>query len=303
MKKTLNSFYLPVKFRSGEGAVRECAGEIAPLGSRCFVLTGGNSAKACGALDDLLSTLEALGIACRVFGGIENNPTVASCIDAGREAARCGADCVAGLGGGSVLDAAKAAAVIAACPEGGEEYLYSKNWPAALLPILLVGTTAGTGSEVTAVSVLTDSSGRKKSVTDPRIFASLAIGDPRYTATMPRRLTLTTAVDALSHCVESYFSKKGSAISRALALSGIKLIMPPLKRIAEGGEPDAADREALYDGSIFGGMAISVTGTCFPHNVGYYLTEKNGVPHGFACAFFLPEFISHSSEAEPGLAA
>ena len=302
MINTYSSFYMPARVRIGEGAVASCAGEIASLGRRCLILTGGASAERCGALGDLERTLSEQGIAFSVFEGIKNNPPLESCIVAGLAAADFGADFIAGVGGGSVLDAAKAAAIAAANPGADEAYLYSKKWEHNPLPILLVGTTAGTGSEVTAVSVLTDSHGRKKSINDPRIFASLSIGDPRYTASMPRTLTLTTAVDALSHCLESYFSRKGNLFSHDFATRGINLILPSLEKIAYGGEPDAFDRARLYEGSIFGGLAISVTGTCFPHNVGYYLTEKYGVPHGFACAFFLPEYCRHSAEVEQGLA-
>ncbi len=287
----MNVFYMPAKLRTGEGAVRECADEIASFGSKCLIVTGKSSAKLSGALDDIVSALDSRGVAYSVFDRIGNNPSVPSVIEAGRTAAESGADFIIGAGGGSALDAAKAAAVIAANPSYGEAELYSKKWEKAPLPVVLVGTTAGTGSEVTSVSVLTNSKGLKKSVNDPRIFASLSIGDPKYTYTMSRTLTLTTAVDALSHCLESRFSKKSGVWSRDFAARGAKIILPVLEKTARGEMPDNADRETLYEGSIFGGLAISVTGTCFPHNVGYYLTENFGVPHGFACAFFLDDFI------------
>ena len=113
---------------------------------------------------------------------------------------------------------------------------------------------------------------------------------------MPLEVTASTGVDALAHCLESYFHKKANEISRAFALRGIELLLPPLRRVAEGELPDLHGREILYDASILGGMAISVTGTCMPHNLGYYLTEAYNIPHGFACAAFLPALLRHAAD-------
>ena len=181
---------------------------------------------------------------------------------------------VVGIGGGSALDAAKAAAVFAANPGLDEEGFYRKAWENSPLPLLLVGTTAGTGSEVTKVSVLTDSRGRKHSIHDDRLFAAASFGDPKYTAALPRAITLSTGIDVLCHCAESWFNRNADELSRA----------------------------ALYDASLLGGLAICETGTCFPHNVGYYLTETRKVPHGFASACFLPALLDITQVKAPACA-
>ena len=291
--------YMPVRMFSGDGAVRKNAGLFAGFGARCALVTGKHSAEKSGALADVSEVLEQGGVAFCIFDGIGPNPAVSACADAGQAARAFGAKFVVGIGGGSALDAAKAAAVFAANPVLDEERFYQKHWENPPLPILLVGTTAGTGSEVTRVSVLTDSRGRKHSIHDDRLFAAAAFGDPNYTASLPRTVTLSTGIDVLSHCAESYFNRNADEVSRAFAVRGIRLLYAPLLGAAEGAVPGPDSRAALYDASILGGLAICGTGTCFPHNVGYYLTENYGVPHGFASARFLPALLGLVREKDP----
>ncbi len=294
--------YMPTKLLIGEGSVRQGAGELRRLGRACLIVTSRRAARLCGALKDAEEALASQGIAFRLFEEIEQNPSVAHCIAAGKAAADLGADFILGIGGGSPMDAAKAIAVFAANPALDEEAFYAKAWPQSPLPIALMGTTAGTGSEVTMVSVLTDGRGRKHSIHDERLYARVAFGDARYLDAMPEGVRLSTGIDALSHCVESYFSKKADAFSRAYALEGIRTALAPLKRLAQGGA-DRDDLHAMYLSSIYGGLAINVTGTCFPHNVGYYLTERFHVPHGAASAAFLGDLLAFEKCACPALYA
>ena len=284
-------FYMPVKLYTGEGCLAEHGEEIAKYGKRFLILTGRSSASRSGALQCLLSALGSFGGEYLLYDRIGANPPVSACAEAGRAGAAFGADAVIGVGGGSPLDAAKAAAVFLANPGIGEDELYSRAWPSEPAPVILVGTTAGTGSEVTSVSVLTDSKGRKHSIRDDAVYASLAFGDPSFTYSMPRALTLSTGIDAVAHCVESWFSKKATDLSRAASASGIWKITGPLSAAAAGKELSPAERSDIYSGSLLGGIAISVTGTCFPHNVGYYLTETRGLPHGLACAVFMEDLL------------
>ncbi len=284
-------YHMPVRTFTGDGAVFKNAALFAGFGVRCAVVTGRNAAVKSGAMADVSAALKANGISYCVYGEIEQNPSVGSCICAGRAANAFGASFVIGIGGGSALDAAKAAAVFAANPDLDEDRFYRKEWANAPLPILLVGTTAGTGSEVTKVAVLTDSRGRKHSIHDERLFAAAAFGDPKYMEELPLPITLSTGIDVLSHCAESYFNRNADEISRAFAIRGIRLLAAPLLAAAEGRELGYAQREALYDASILGGLAICGTGTCFPHTVGYYLTENYQIPHGFASARFLPALL------------
>lgn len=294
---------MPAKLFTGKGCIAAHRDDIAALGGKCVILTGRTSARKCGALDDIEDLLGSCGIQSVLFDEVGSNPSVETCAAAGRLAAGEGASFLIGAGGGSAQDAAKAASVFAANPQLTEDDFYAKKWDNAPLPVVLVGTTAGTGSEVTDVSVLTDSKHRKHSIHDPRLYSRLSFGDPTYTMSLPDSITLSTGIDILAHCAESYFSKKATAVSRATAVKGIRMLYAPLLAAAEGAQLSYGQREALYEASILGGLSINVTGTCFPHNVGYYLTERFGLPHGFACAVFFPDLAGYVKESLPELMA
>ena len=294
-------FYMPSRLVTGEACVQKNGSRLAALGRRCLIVTSGSGARRSGALRDVEDTLEQQGIVFALFDGITPNPALSDCLAGGRAAADFGADFVLGIGGGSALDASKAAAVFAANPDMGEGKFYSACWQNAPLPIVLVGTTAGTGSEVTSVSVLTDSAGRKHSIHDPRLYAALALGDARYTLSLPRSVTLSTGIDAVAHCVESAFSRKADRLSRLFSAQGVRLAFPALTAAAAGEELSLQQREQLYEASLLGGLAINRTGTVFPHNVGYYLTERYHIPHGFASAYLMADLLNHMDRTAPEL--
>ena len=287
-------FYMPVKLFTGIGCIASHVNDLCTLGRKCLIVTGRNSALKSGALDDVTSACDTACIQYVIFNGITENPSVTSCMEAGIFASKEKVDFIVGIGGGSPLDAAKAVSVFAANPELDEKAFYNKEWSISPLPIVLVGTTAGTGSEVTDVSVLTDSVGRKHSIHDPRMFASISFGNPLYTVSLPNAVTASSGIDVIAHCTESYFSKKANELSRAFSVRGVSRAWKPLEKLASGQELSLEDRTALYEASILGGLAICITGTCFPHNVGYYLTENYQVPHGIACAFFLSDLLDHA---------
>ena len=299
----LNSF-MPTKLVTGAGCVRASAKELAKLGRVCLIVTGKTSAKACGALADVTAALEENGQKWSLFDEIGPNPKLTDCMTAARKAITAGADFVVGIGGGSALDAAKCIAVLAANPGMTQAQLYAFDWANQPLKIAAVGTTAGTGSEVTKVSVITTPDGRKKSFHHEAIFPALALGDPSYTMSASPMLTRSTMVDALAHCAESFFSRAANHISRCYAVEGIRLLLPVFRMMAETGceTLDYDAREQLYCASVYGGLAINVTGTCFPHTMGYLLTETYGIPHGTACAVFQKDFYEYNKAVVPGLA-
>ena len=300
----LNSF-MPVKLITGPGCVRSGAKELKKLGTACLIVTGRTSAKVCGALQDVTDTLDSNGQRWALFDEIGQNPRLTDCMAAAEKAIAAGADFILGIGGGSVLDAAKCIAVLSANPGMTQAQLYAFDWPNAPLKTVAVGTTAGTGSEVTKVSVITTPDGRKKSFHHEAIFPALSLGDPGYTMSLPPMVTRATMVDVLAHCAESYFSRSANHISQCYAVEGIRLLLPVFRTMAEQGcdNLDYATREALYCASIYGGLALNVTGTCVPHTMGYLLTESFGIPHGTACAVFQKEFYEYNKSVVPELAA
>ena len=297
--------FMPVKLVTGAGCVRESAKELAKLGKVCLIVTGKNSAKVSGALQDVTDTLDSNGQKWLLFDEIGQNPKLTDCMRAAEKAIVAGADFVLGIGGGSALDAAKCIAVLSANPGLTQAQLYAFDWANVPLKIVAVGTTAGTGSEVTKVSVITTPDGRKKSFHHEAIFPTLALGDPNYTMVLPAMVTRATMIDVLAHCAESFFSRAANHISRMFAVEGIRLLLPVFRMMAENGcdNLDYATREKLYCASIYGGLAINVTGTCFPHTMGYLLTEAFGIPHGTACAVFQKDFFEYNKAVVPELAA
>ena len=294
--------YMPVKIFSGDAALADAGADIAALGKKCLIVTGGSAAKKSGALDDGVRLLSERGIGYRIFDGIGQNPLTTDCRAAGHEAIAFGADFLIGIGGGSPLDAVKAAALYAANPDVSADGVYAAlptlNKP---LPTVLVGTTAGTGSEVTGVSVLTHSeTGRKKSISGPLCYGAVAVCDPKYTRSAPRSVTVSCALDAFAHAAESFFSLKANDLSLLYAERALRVLWKELCALnASDAPPDDAARERLYYGSVYAGLAINITGTLFPHTVGYVLTEKYGVPHGRACTAFFRALYEKCEAVRP----
>lgn len=296
--------YMPTKLITGAGCVGKHAQALEKLGKIVLIVTGKTSAKASGALRDVTDALAHNGQSWVLFDGIGQNPKLTDCMVAAEKAIEAGAEFVLGIGGGSALDAAKCIAVLAGNPGLTQAQLYSFDWANLPLPIVAVGTTAGTGSEVTKVSVITTPDGRKKSFHHEAIFPVLAFGDPTYTMSVSESVTRATMVDVLAHCAESFFSRSANHMSQCYAVEGIRTLLPVFRTMATKGchDLDYATREALYCASIYGGLAINVTGTCFPHTMGYLLTETFGIPHGTACAVFQKDFLAYNKTVVPALA-
>ncbi len=293
-----NMFSNPVRIISGSGCVRDFSG-YADFGKKCLIVCGRSSARLSGALDDLLGALSRAGIKAEIFDKTEANPTVETCHAAGALARETGAEFIVGIGGGSPLDASKAAAVFAANPHLSPEELYDGEKKNAPLPILAIPTTTGTGSEVTPYSVLTlHSISNKKTLVSDDIYPKVAFLDAAYTVTLPQSIMAETAADALSHAVEGYFAKAANPISDALAEKAMIYVGRGLRALGDG-RLDSALRERLLLGSTLAGMVISVTGTSFVHSSGYPLTYFEGIPHGEANAYFLADFVAYMSEVAP----
>lgn len=295
------NFYMPTRIIAENGSVTKNSALFANYGKKCLIVTGKSSAKLCGALDDVISALDSNNITYKIFDKVTQNPLIETCIEGGKAAREFGAKFVVGIGGGSPLDAAKAMAVFAT-NDIDENGLYSSKWENAPLPTIAVGTTAGTGSEVTQIGVITDSDGRKRSFRADISFPVIAFGDTNYTKCMPDKVMRSTAIDALSHCIESYFSSNSTDVSRAYATLGAKNIVKVFKEMVDGKELDNDMRTLVYEGSLHGGVAISITGTSFCHALGYFLSEDHGVAHGTACGLYLPEFVRYNTENAKELA-
>jgi alcohol dehydrogenase class IV len=291
------NFNMPTRVISGEGCVKNY--NFASWGRKCFIITGKTGARASGVLDDLEKVLTNQCVDYFIYDSIEQNPSVDTCFEAGALANEFGATFMLGVGGGSAMDAAKAASVFATNPHLDKMSLFSATGIKTPLPNILIGTTAGTGSEVTPVAVLNVNNGEvwvKKSFRSTLIYAKVALCDPEYTMSMSWEQTANTALDTICHAVESLYSMKAGSFEILYATEAVKvayeaLIKAHWKAVIEKRTIEFEQREKLLYASIMGGMAINGTGTCFPHTLGYALTTIKGVPHGKACALFLGEFV------------
>lgn len=295
------SLDIPVRIISGRGCIGANRNALR-LGKNAAIVCGKHGAAFSGALGDVTSALDALGMKYEIFDGALPNPPLTSAYDIGCRAAACHADLVIGIGGGSAMDTAKAVAAFAANPGIAPEELYT---PAALtaepLPLVLVPTTAGTGSEANPYSVLTLPDGRhKKTYAGRGAWARVAFVDPAYTASMGRNGTISTALDAMAHAMESYLSPKSDALSRMLALYAGRAIWDVISEYPDSYTDEM--RDALAYASCAAGAAISITGTGFPHPLGYSLTLLDGIPHGRACAVFHGDYIEYNQKTPEGAA-
>lgn len=302
------SAHKPVKMITGKNCIAEHGEQIAALGTKAYVVTGKRSADACGAMRDIAAVLENAGIPFVRMNRVPENPPASVCHEAGAECRNAGCDFVIAIGGGSALDAAKAVAAYAVNPDAEETDVFDPNKiPVPGLPLVAVPTTAGTGSEACPYSVLTIENGRKKrTFKSPWSSPRVAFIDPRYTYTLSRDYAVSAALDALSHSIESYLSPKANAVSREAALYAASEVWAVLFRNRDAdGELDAGgfterQRERLTYAASAAGIAISHTGTGFPHPLGYSVTLSFGIPHGRACAAFEGAYLSYNMLRDDG---
>ena len=294
----------PVKLIFGNDCVKENSEVFAKLGKKALVVTGKTSADKCGAMADVVSSLESVGCEYVRFSGIPENPPAPLCHEGGDLARREGCDFVIGIGGGSAIDAAKAIAGYAANPQCDVMGLFDDSIRVNdCLPIITIPTTAGTGSEACRYSVLTIDDGRKKRTfkTDSA-YPKYSFVCPRYSATMDDKYTVSTALDALAHAIEAYFSPKACEESREASLYAAKEIWEVIFMGADGNGDGytTKQRERLAYAATAAGIAIDYCGTGFPHPLGYGLSLEYGVPHGSACALFDGAFIRYNMITKEG---
>ncbi|MDR0596958.1 MAG: iron-containing alcohol dehydrogenase [Treponema sp.] len=284
------NYYMPTKIVGGENCIVDNASLLKELGKKALIVTGRNSAKKNGSLEDVIKALEANGQTYALFDRVMANPTIACAFDAAGLARRDACDFVIALGGGSPMDLGKAAAVLAANPVP-EDALFTTPFDKAL-PLAAIPTTAGTGSEATRYAILTnDAVKSKSSLSSPLLFPRVAFLDARYLLSLSRNTLVNTAIDALSHAVEGMLGARASAFTDAAAKSGIRAFAECLPALQSGDIDDPAVREKLLFAATLDGMVIANTGTTVVHAMGYSLTYFRNVDHGRANGLLLGAYL------------
>lgn len=287
----MNWDYLqPVKIRFGKGRVSEIKDLAEAMGCKRGLLAADPFFFTNGLADRIIG--DSKGTLVGAFGKISPNPDVEE-VDACAEIIRQEKiDFVVALGGGSSMDCAKAAAAAAMTGDSIREYHGTgKVLPKTHLPIIAVPTTAGTGSEVTCVAVLTDHKNQKKSpIVSDSFYPSYAIIDPELTYTMPPKVTAGTGIDVLSHALEGYWSRGHQPICDACAVHAAGLVFQYLYRAYQNPEDEEA-REKMCEASVIAGLAFTLPKTTSSHACSFPLTNLYHIPHGEACGLTLDWFL------------
>lgn len=223
-----------------------------------------------------------------VFSDVEPNPQLANVEGIVKLMKEYDADTVIALGGGSSIDAAKFAACCAYSDKQPAEHYEGAAFPEKIAKIIAIPTTSGTGSEVTAVSVISRG-GEKKSIHNPAFAPTACIVDPELTMTVPAKLTMITGIDAFTHAIEAYWSVNHSPLTDLFAIESLKLITSSLEKAFTDGDEES--RTAMAYGSLLAGLAFSAAKTAASHACSFPLSMYHHLPHGEACAFTLDSLI------------
>lgn len=308
-------FHTPSEILFGRGVVRHAGSVVRRLGARRALLITDPSLLAAGLNQPVERSLSEAGIAFDLFEGGQAKPTVAAVAACVAAAQGRGYEALVALGGGSNIDLAKAASVLLRYPGRAEDYFGEHRVPGPVLPIVAISTTAGTGSEVSAASVLADPENKRRgAIMSNYLRPAVAIYDPLLTVSCPAKVTADAGIDALTHAVEAYLVVSAeteadetlaagiyqgrSPLTDLLAERAITLIGRYLPRaVHDGGDLEA--REGMHLASLFAGLAFSNAGLTAVHALEYPLGIATGLSHGAGNGLLLPYVLEYNLPACP----
>jgi alcohol dehydrogenase class IV len=288
------------ELRFGVGAVDQLAEVLSRHANpKVLVVTDAGLVKA-GVVAEIERRLRAANTPFAVFDGVEPDPRFEIVDDCTAAITAAGANVLIGLGGGSSIDIAKVAAVIATNGGAPLDYVGIGNVPGAGLPVVAIPTTGGTGSETTPIAVLSDKREHlKKGIVSDFLYPDVALVDPALAAGLPPRITAYTGMDALTHCIEAYTNKFAQPFVDILAEEGIRLIA----RSIRGAFADGKDLQARTDmamGSLLGGLCLGPVNTAAVHALAYPLGGSYDIAHGLANTVMLPHVMAFNAPAVAG---
>ncbi|MDY6884404.1 MAG: iron-containing alcohol dehydrogenase, partial [Pseudomonadota bacterium] len=290
---------LPRVMHIGKGASERVADTVKGLNCRNPLLVTDKVMVELGYSAAIVNILETAGITVDVFSDTVPEPTVAS-ISRGVDAFNTQPyDCIIALGGGSPIDSAKAIAILG--KHGGQmkDYKFPRVVDEAGIPIIAIPTTAGTGSEVTRFTIITDEDTTEKMLCVGLGFMPIAaLVDYTLTQSLPARVTADTGIDALTHAIEAFVSRKANLYSDAQALSAMALIAPNLRTVFADPSNDAA-KESMMLGATLAGIAFSNASVALVHGMSRPIGAAFHVPHGLSNAMLLPAVTAFSTPSAP----
>ncbi|SHH73468.1 iron-containing alcohol dehydrogenase [Clostridium grantii] len=293
---SLQGFRVPKEIIFGEGALSH----LSTLeGKRATLVTGGNSMKRFGFLDEAKKQLEKAGMEVSIVDGVEPNPSIETVIRGGREMAEFNPDWIIAIGGGSALDAAKVMWVYYEYPATKFEDLVAFKFPKlrTKAKFIAVPSTSGTASEITAFTVITDPENHiKYPLVSAEITPDIALLDPALPAKMPAHITANTGMDVMTHAVEAYVSTAATSYTDPLAMEAIKLVYKQLPVAYVDGDNMKA-REDMHNASALAGMAFTNASLGLVHSLAHKIGGEFGITHGLANSILLPYIIEYNMKA------
>lgn len=299
--QNIGVFKTPTEITYGPNSLKEVKNIIDKQGFKNALIVTDPGISKTGLTDKLIKHVKHINY--DIYYECKPNPTVKNCNDALEKLKAINADVVIAIGGGSSIDVAKAVALLATNGGKIESYEGIDTFENGLLPLIAIPTTAGTASEVTSFTVITDEEREYKfTIGGVKISPKWAIVDPVLTLTLPPSVTAATGLDALVHAIESYTSKMANPITKALAREAIRKISRNLRQAVYNGDT-LKYRDEMLMGSLLAGLAFNNTrlGNC--HALSHPISAIYGVPHGVANAVLIPHVMEFNMKAVPELFA
>jgi len=294
------AFGIPGFVRFGPGISAKLGEFAAGMGAKTAFVLSDPGVKGAGLVDGLIAALQAAGIAAIEYDQVKANPPDVQVEEAAQLARKANADIVVAIGGGSTIDCAKAVNILLTNPSPIQLYEGFDQVKQAGKPLIAIPTTSGTASEVTMVSVVTDTvRTRKMVIGGQHVGPTLALADPLLTIGLPAAITASTGMDALTHAIEAYVSRAAMVPTDVMALKAIELISQNLVRAFEHGE-DADARSAMLLGSMMAGFAFNSAVLGLAHSIAHPLGAHCHLAHGVANAIALPGVMAFNAPAVPG---
>ncbi|MDR4886796.1 iron-containing alcohol dehydrogenase [Fredinandcohnia sp. QZ13] len=294
---SISSVYMPKAIFYGYDSFKQLGVESRKLGTRALIISD-KVMEDLGYVDHCKMMLNEEGILCSTYLGIDSEPTDLFVDEALEICKQNKCNIIIAIGGGSCIDTGKAVAVLAT--NGGEISDFMGNKKMAdkkAIPLIAIPTTAGTGSEATDVTVITNTRNDVKMMIKQAMFLpEVAIVDPTLTLSSPTHITSATGVDALTHAIEAYISRRSHPFTDTLALSAIKLIYENIEEVYKNGNNIGA-REKMSLGALKAGIAFSNASVCLVHGMSRPIGAIFHVPHGVSNAMLLPAILEYSKSA------
>ncbi|MTI19125.1 L-threonine dehydrogenase [Rhodobacteraceae bacterium RKSG542] len=292
-------FYMPSLNHMGPNCLEEAIKDLAGMGFKKALIVAGKVLTKNGLVDGVVEKLGAAGLNCVVFAGTQPNPTCGNVEEGLALLQKEECDCVISIGGGSPHDCAKGIALVATNGGSIKDYEGLDKSAKPQLPLVCINTTAGTASEITRFTIITDESRHvKMAIVDKNTTPIMSVNDPALMTGMPKSLTAATGMDALTHAVEAYVSIAATPVTDACAIKGIELIAKWLRAAVYNGDNMEA-RDNMAYAQLLAGMAFNNASLGYVHAMAHQLGGFYDLPHGVCNAVLLPHVSQFNARVCP----